>query len=114
MNKKIISSLLLLIGIFSFAKLKSQDLNLSFESENLKRWYIFGQSANYEIIPDSENKIKGNKSLLIKKLQPSRGFAGVRQRLPKNRLRRIRTSAPSTHSRSVGRREREAGEKRRH
>lgn len=86
MNKKIISSLLLMIGIFSFAKLKSQDLNLSFESENLKPWYIFGQSANYEIIPDSQNKINGNKSLLIRNSQPSHGFAGVRQRLPKNIL----------------------------
>jgi len=62
----------------------AQNLNLSFESESIKPWYLIGDHQNYDIKLVSDESRQGQKSLFIKNTKSSNSFGGVMLAIPQN------------------------------
>ncbi|HMR18702.1 MAG TPA: hypothetical protein PKA53_05345, partial [Sphingobacterium sp.] len=80
-----LKSIFLLVTLFFACGAYAQNLNLSFENQNLLNpWYLIGKPDKYTIKTDTEVFYDGKQSLVIQNNQPSDSFGGVMLSLPHN------------------------------
>ena len=85
MHRKSVIFSLLLSSVFLISILNAQDLNLSFESQQINPWYVIGSKPeNYIIKSDDSEKFDGNRALFIQNNKPSKDFGGVMYMIPRN------------------------------
>ena len=83
MNSNIFKYLIFALCALS-SPTRAQELNLSFEHQELDPWFLIGKSEEFDITIDKSVHYHGEQSVRIERSEPTDTFGGVMQFIPGN------------------------------